>query len=108
MSVKYGGLEQQERRLRRTGPGDFPIVAEDTGLDGIECGLRLLAVTCHHVERHLRVKNLFGQRLKRKQIHRLLMQLVHAALPMLRGGFKNCSHCALDHACFLGPQQKQR
>src|ERR1700674_5306520 len=108
MTVENGSLEQQQRSLRNVSPGDLLIMAKDPTLDGIERGLRLLAIAGHHIEGHLRVEDVFRQRLKGEQVYRLLVQFVHAALAMFGGRFKNRGYRAPDRARFPDSPQKQR
>lgn len=90
MTVEHRSLQQQQRRLWSVRPGNFLIMAKDAAFDRIERGLRLLAVTRHHVESHLHVEDILRQGLEGEQVHGLLVQFVHAALAVLRSRFKNC------------------
>ena len=82
MSVKDGGLQQQQRRHQRILSGDALVVFKYAALDRCQRRSGLLSVARHHVECHLCVEYLLRQLLEGKQIHRLLVELVHSLLPV--------------------------
>src|SRR5579872_5137403 len=84
------------------------IMIEHSSLQRRQRRRRALPIACDHVEGHLHVKNILGQLLERKQVHGLLVQLVHPFLPVFRRGLKYSCDGALDGDCLLHAQQQQR
>src|SRR5579872_2242281 len=99
-------LQQEQGRLDGLSSDNLAEMAENTGLHRIKCRLCFRAVTRDHVERDLRVENIFWQRLKREQIHGLLVQFVHASLAVLGGWFECGRDGALDRGCFVCTQEQ--
>src|SRR5258708_23629127 len=99
---------KHERWTRREVASDFQIVTKNALFNGLQRRLHFLPETRDHVEGNLRIVNIFGQGLKRKQIHGLLMQFVHAALSALGSGFKDGGHDPANHPNFARTQSNKR
>ena len=101
VSVKDGRLHQQKRKQGRVLAGDPLIVLEHAVLYRIQRRHRLLAVARHHVEGHLGIEHFLRQLLEGKQVHGLLVELVHALLPMLRRRLEDRGHNPFHRPGFL-------
>ena len=108
VSVKDGGLQQQQREQGRVLAGDPLIMLEHTVFYSIQRRDRLLAIARHHVEGHLGIEHFFRQLLEGEQVDSLLMELVHALLPMLRRRLEDRGHNPFHCPGFLQPQQQKR
>src|SRR5579871_2836786 len=104
MPVEDWRLQQKQRGLWDVVSCNLLIVPEYARFHRIKSRLRSQAVTGHHVEGDLRIENIFGQRLERKQIHGLLVQFVHAPLSMLGGRLEDGCHYPADRDSLLRAQ----
>src|SRR5271157_1418059 len=107
MPVEDGRLQQHQRRYGQPSVHDALEVALNTALHGSKRTQRVLAVAIQKVERHLRIKYALGELLEGKQVHGLLMQLVHAALSVFRSRFECCRYGTRNVADLLGAKHEE-
>src|SRR2546430_85217 len=86
---------------------DFSVMRDDALFHVIEWRCGPLPVPSNHVKGHLGIEHVFGQLLERQQVHRLLVKLVHALLPVFGRGLEDSCDHALDLAR-LPPSQCQQ
>ena len=79
----------------------------DTCLDGLQAVRRFVAVTRQHVEGQLLVEHLLWQRVKGKQMHRLLMQFVNTGLAAFTRRLKNMNHPPCDRVAGTQTPEEQ-
>ncbi len=107
VSVEDGCLQQHQRRYAQLVLHNAAEMPHNAALHRCQRRYRLVAVAVQQIEGNLRIEDSLRQLLEGQQVHRLLVQLVHAAPAMLGSRLEQRGNGAHDVADFLRAQQQQ-